>query len=209
MPAAPLVVKLGGSHAGSALLRPWLRAIEAAAGRVVLVPGGGPFAEAVRDAQAVMGFDGTAADEMALLAMTQFGRALAALGACCVMAETLAEIARAQRSARVPVWSPLALRRQATRLPRSWDVTSDSLAAWLAARLGARLLLIKQMRPQMRPGSGATLHGLAQAGLVDRAFPLAAAGLGAVWIAGPDDRPHALDPDAPPGVAVPAIAAAA
>ena len=52
--AAPLVVKLGGSHAGSALLRPWLRAIEAAAGRVVLVPGGGPFADAVRDAQATM-----------------------------------------------------------------------------------------------------------------------------------------------------------
>ncbi len=200
-----LVVKLGGSHAGSALLRPWLRAIEAAAGRVVLVPGGGPFADAVRDAQATMGFDDEAADAMALLAMMQFGRALVALGTRCVMAGTLAEIAREQRSARVPVWSPLALRPEATRLPRSWDVTSDSLAAWLAARLGARLLLIKHMRP----APGATLHGLAQTGFVDRAFPLAAAGLGEVWIAGPDDRPRVLDPDAPPGVAVAAIAVAA
>jgi dihydroneopterin aldolase len=152
-----------------------------------------------------MQFDDAAADEMALLAMAQFGRALAALGTRCVMAETLGEIARAQQSARVPVWSPLALRPETASLPRNWDVTSDSLAAWLAARLGARLLLVKRMRP----APGATLHELAQAGLVDRAFPLAAAGLGGVWIAGPDDRPGVLDPDAPPGVAVATIAAAA
>lgn len=203
IPGAALVVKLGGSLAGSALLRPWLRAIEAAAGRVVLVPGGGPFADAVRDAQAVMEFDDAAADEMALLAMTQFGWALAALGTCCVIAETPAEIARAQQSARVPVWSPLALRPQAAQLPRNWDVTSDSLAAWLATRLGGRLLLIKQRRPAPH----ATLHELMRAGLVDRAFPQAAAGLGELWIAGPEDRPRVLDPDAPPGAAIAAIAA--
>ncbi len=203
--AAPLVVKLGGSHAGSGLLRPWLRAIETAAGRVVLVPGGGPFADAVRDAQATMMFDDAAADAMALLAMAQFGHVLAALGTRCVMAETLVEIAQAQAAARVPVWSPLALRPQAASLPRNWDVTSDSLAAWLAAQLGARLLLVKQVRP----GPGATLHGLAAAGFVDRAFPLAAAGSGWVWIAGPEDRPQVLDPDAPPGLAVAAVAAAA
>ena len=59
-------------------------------------------------------------------------------------------------------------------MPRNWDVTSDSLAAWLAARLGARLLLVKRMRP----APGATLHGLALAGLVDRAFPLRRRGIG-------------------------------
>jgi aspartokinase-like uncharacterized kinase len=45
------VVKLGGSHADSPLLRPWLDAIAAACGHAVLAPGGGPFAEAGRAAQ--------------------------------------------------------------------------------------------------------------------------------------------------------------
>jgi hypothetical protein len=35
----PVVVKLGGSHVLSALLRRWLRAIAADAGKLVLVPG--------------------------------------------------------------------------------------------------------------------------------------------------------------------------
>ncbi len=67
-----MVVRLGGSHAFSPLLRPWLAAIGAAAGRVVLVPGGGPFADTVRSAQAAMGFDDLAAHRMALLAMAQY-----------------------------------------------------------------------------------------------------------------------------------------
>ncbi|MGH7155824.1 MAG: hypothetical protein ACREF3_17995, partial [Acetobacteraceae bacterium] len=84
-----LVVRLGGSHASSPLLRPWLRAIDAAAGRIVLVPGGGPFADAARTAQTTMGFDDLAAHRMGLLAMTQYGVALAALGARFMQADTL------------------------------------------------------------------------------------------------------------------------
>ena len=46
-----LIVKLGGSHAFAAHLKDWLGAIAEGAGRVVIVPGGGPFADAVRAAQ--------------------------------------------------------------------------------------------------------------------------------------------------------------
>src|SRR5215510_16371000 len=67
------VVKLGGSYAHAAELKPWLAAIAACAGHVVLVPGGGPFADAVREAQARMGFDDRVAHRMALTAMAQYG----------------------------------------------------------------------------------------------------------------------------------------
>ena len=44
----PVVVKLGGSFAFSEHLRAWLEALTACAGRVVIVPGGGPFADTRR-----------------------------------------------------------------------------------------------------------------------------------------------------------------
>ncbi len=73
-----LVIKLGGSHAGSYLLRPWIDALAPATG-IVIVPGGGPFADTVRTMQPAIGYNDHAAHDMALMAMAQFGRALAAL----------------------------------------------------------------------------------------------------------------------------------
>ena len=81
------VIKLGGSHAFAPHLRDWLAAIAGCAGSMVLVPGGGPFADLVRDAQARIGFDDDAAHRMALLAMAQYGCALASLNAQFTLAE--------------------------------------------------------------------------------------------------------------------------
>ncbi len=169
------VVKLGGSHALSPLLPGWLRAIGHAGGRVVVVPGGGPFADAVRAAQPAMRFDDDAAHDMALMAMAQFGRALASLAAGFVYADTLDAVREAAARRQVPVWSPWPMLRAHADIPRSWDVTSDSLAAWLASVLGARrLVLIK--------------HCAHAPDLLDAAFPGFAARFGgAVVVAGPEE----------------------
>jgi len=140
------VVKLGGSQACSPHLRDWLAAIARGAGGVVVVPGGGPFADAVRAAQPIMGFDDRAAHRMALLAMEQYAWALAALEPSLVPAETIVAIRRALEADQIPIWMPCRMAAAAPDLAASWDVTSDSLAAWLAGRLGARhLVLIKQV----------------------------------------------------------------
>jgi 5-(aminomethyl)-3-furanmethanol phosphate kinase len=56
-------------------------------------------------------------------------------------------------------------------LPQSWDVTSDSLAAWLAERMeAAELVLLKSTVPP----AGCDLAALAACGYVDRYFPQAA-----------------------------------
>jgi dihydroneopterin aldolase len=163
------VVKLGGSLAFSPHLRPWLDALARGAGALVLVAGGGPFADAVRAAQPTLGFDDDAAHHMALLAMDQFARALTNLNPALVLADSLPAIRRVLRDGKVPVWSPTRMVLAARDIPASWDVTADSLAAWLAIRMRAkRLLLIKHaaaMAERIRAGD------LVAAGFVDPAFP--------------------------------------
>jgi 5-(aminomethyl)-3-furanmethanol phosphate kinase len=165
---SPTVVKLGGSHAFSDHLTPWLDAIAQCAGQVVVVPGGGPFADAVRDAQPLMRFDDRAAHRMALLAMEQYGCALAALNAALVPADSLETIANTLDARRVPVWMPTRMAIEAPDIAASWDITSDSLAAWLCGKLGAaRLVLVKH---GARGQGGSSVSDLTARGVVDPAF---------------------------------------
>jgi aspartokinase-like uncharacterized kinase len=66
------VVKLGGSLFGSDHLGSWLSLL-AKVGSLVVVPGCGPFADQVRQAQHRWGFDDSTAHIMALLAMSRRG----------------------------------------------------------------------------------------------------------------------------------------
>jgi dihydroneopterin aldolase len=76
---------------------------------------------------------------------------------------------------------------RAEDVPWSWDVTSDSLAAWLAGRIGAgSVLLVKQVEP---PASPVSAEVLAAQGIVDAAFPRLM-GTVRVYLAGPAD--HAM-----------------
>jgi 5-(aminomethyl)-3-furanmethanol phosphate kinase len=162
------VVKLGGSYAFSPALGDWLEIIAGNAGHVVLVPGGGPFADTVREAQPKMGFDDAAAHHMALLAMEQYGRALVSLNETLALASSLVAIRRLLSARKVPVWAPARMVLGQADIPSSWDVTSDSLAAWLARRLRApRLLLIKHLDPPKDP---VRADDLVRHGIIDRAF---------------------------------------
>jgi 5-(aminomethyl)-3-furanmethanol phosphate kinase len=180
------VVKLGGSFAFAPELGDWLATLARCAGHVVLVPGGGVFADSVRHAQSTMAFDDDAAHHMALLAMEQFGRALASLDARMSPAATIAAIDATLRAQKVPVWSPTRMVLQAD-IPASWDMTSDSLAAWLAQKLGApRLLLVKRTRPA---GTHVDVAQLVADEIVDPLFPeFLARSRAAAAVAGPADH---------------------
>jgi dihydroneopterin aldolase len=163
------VVKLGGSQAFSNHLPDWLDALAHCAGRVVVAPGGGPFADAVRTAQPKMGFDDDAAHHMALLAMDQYGRALVSLNAAFALADSASAIGDIVAGGKVPVWSPTAMVLAAKDIPYSWQVTGDSLAAWLAGHIGAkRLLLVKHVELS---SERVAVADLVARGIVDPAFP--------------------------------------
>ena len=141
------VVKLGGgllSHAG--YFERALSAIAAAAQRhrLLVVPGGGPFADAVRDVDRRYRLSDSAAHWMAVLAMDQHAHLVAARLGGALLVEEPRDIAAALAAGRVPVLAPSRWLRAADPLPHGWDVTSDSLAAWIAGAIGARrLVLIK------------------------------------------------------------------
>jgi dihydroneopterin aldolase len=122
---------------------------------------------------------------MALLGMEQFGRALASHNARLSPVDSIATVRRSLQDNQIPVWLPARMALAAADIPASWDVTSDSLAAWLAGRLGARrLVLMKQV-----DSNGDPAESLAARGVVDRAFPkfLAASGVPAL-VLGPADH---------------------
>lgn len=181
----PDVVKLGGSllEHPQALQR-WLRIVAGGGGRLVVVPGGGPFADAVRIAQRKSGIDDRTAHRMALLAMEQYGVLLASLAPVLAPAESVGAMREALQRGRVPVWMPFRMVVDAKDIEASWGVTSDSLAAWLAHELDASALwLVKSCAVAVQDPLQ-----LAAMGVVDAAFPrfLAASGR-VVQVLGPGD----------------------
>lgn len=171
MPRAqpPWIVKLGGSLHDSPSLRAWLKAIPATKAPVVIVPGGGPFADAVRVAQKQLKFSDSAAHRMAVLAMEQYGLAMVSLAEGLQPAGTKRSITACLRGGRTPVWMPTAMVLGRRDIPESWEITSDSLALWLAQRLHARgLLLVKAARLPVGPCSASDLS---RKGIIDAAFP--------------------------------------
>jgi aspartokinase-like uncharacterized kinase len=163
-----IVLKIGGSLAEGASLPGWLAALSAGSGHAVVVPGGGAFADTVRREQHRLGFSDRAANRMALLAMEQYALVLADLVPCLVPCRTIDEMRRALAAGGVPVWLPSTLALADPSIPESWEVTSDSLAAWLARRLGARCLVLVKSISAPRPLEPAVL---AAEGMVDAAFP--------------------------------------
>jgi len=149
------VVKLGGSVARRETLAGWLAAVaQTGRGRAVIVPGGGPYADAVREEQQRWGFDDSTAHSMALLAMDQYGHQLVAIGNRAAprtfdATSTYTEVRSALGRGVVAVWIGSRIAESDPTLPRGWDLTSDSLAAWLARDLNASgLALVKSVRAE-------------------------------------------------------------
>ena len=81
---------------------------------------------------------------MAILGMDQYAHLLAARIDSGTVVAGREQIADAHRREQIPVLAPSAWLKAVDPLPHSWDVTSDSIAAWVAGEIGAaRLLLIK------------------------------------------------------------------
>lgn len=141
------VIKIGGGLAGipNALERVCRAVVEASQTCcIVVVPGGGPFADAVRQFDRECGLSPTAAHWMALLAMDQYAFALADRMPGAIVLDDPGSVLDVLAQGKVAVLAPSRWMRSADVLPHSWDVTSDSIAAFIAGALGAtRLVLIK------------------------------------------------------------------
>src|SRR5262249_49554556 len=144
-PRVDLVVKIGGGLLAQPECLDGVLSILASAARehrLVVVPGGGPFADTVRSLDNRLRLSDDAAHWMAVLAIDQYAHLLAEKVAFGTVVRGAGESGRALDAGRVPVLAPSQWLREADPLPHSWDVTSDSIAAWIAGMLRARRLIL-------------------------------------------------------------------
>jgi len=152
----------------------------------LLVVGGGSVVEGLRQIDAANPQPAEFVHALAIEMMGITARIVAAATGLPLVAAWPAAGARGACLLDVPQW--LAESQRLSTLPVGWEVTSDSIAACVAATYGGELLLVKSVPPPTGPESQNQLEALAAAGWVDSYFPSAAAGLPAIsWAA-----PHAL-----------------
>jgi len=176
------VVKLGGSLLDldglAVMLRRWL-ASQAPMTNVIVV-GGGRLADAIRDAFARHELSEEAAHWLCVRLLGVTAELLAALLPEAVLVKRYSQLLRQEHRGRLLIFETESFLRDEEPalspepLPHGWDVTSDSIAARLAALLAAdELVLLKSRLPK----DGSTLADAVVAEYVDRHFVRAAAGV--------------------------------
>lgn len=168
-----MIVKVGGSLFDmpdlALRLQAWLVKREQ---RVILVPGGGAMADLVRAWDQTHGVGEEKAHWLALQAMSLSAAFLAGLLPGGRVFRTLDACGGPFDAEPVPIADMYELCRESEQrgdaLPHSWDVTSDSLALWLAQRVkSTRLVLLKSMTIPAEM----TWEEAARRGFVDSFFP--------------------------------------
>ncbi len=163
------VIKLGGSLLGDVTtLIDCLNTIEQKkTDKIVLVPGGGVFADQVRIQQQQWKFNDETAHQMALLAMHQMALLFKSIQKSFVLASNLSDIQQALSNHSVVIWMPDLEELNSCGIEANWSITSDSLAAWLTEQLTAtELILVKSAEIPLK----SDIRQMQKLNLLDQAF---------------------------------------
>ncbi len=128
--------------------------------RLVVMPGGGEFADVVRTLDNRFSLSCRASHKMAVLGMDQYGLMLSDLMPNSACVSKLEEVKYFLDRGKLPIFLPSNLLFSEDPLENSWNVTSDSIAAYLADRIQVqKLLLVTDVDgvytddPKTNPGS--------------------------------------------------------
>jgi aspartokinase-like uncharacterized kinase len=139
------VIKIGGSLAEEpASLKALCQELSVLARthRILIVAGGGKFADVVREFGQMFDLSGVTAHEMAILAMDQFGIFLSDITPNSCTSYGLEKAKRLPATGLLPIFLPSRLMFHTDPLEHSWDVTSDSIAAHIAGVVHAKKLIL-------------------------------------------------------------------
>jgi aspartokinase-like uncharacterized kinase len=139
------IVKVGGSLA---LYPEKLRALCAKLSEIstkhklIVVPGGGEFADLVRDLDKRFNLSNKASHRMAILGMDQYGFLLSDLMPCSCAVNQLENVQKVLDLGKLPVFLSSNLLLSEDPLQNSWDATSDSIAVYIAGQLHINKVLL-------------------------------------------------------------------
>ena len=139
------VIKVGGSLAEqpAALKKLGNKLSEIAEKHsIVVVPGGGKFADTVREYEQQYALSADAAHKMAILGMDQFGLLLSQVIPNSRTTYSLSDAKQLSRGKTAPIFLSSRLMFRENPLEESWDVTSDSIAAYVASQLNTHKLIL-------------------------------------------------------------------
>lgn len=140
-----VVVKVGGSLAlYPEKLRDLCTKLTKASQKheLIIVPGGGEFADVVRSLDTRFSLSCGASHKMAILGMDQYGFMLSDLMPNSVVVSKLEEIEYSFEMGKVPIFLPSNLLLKDDPLENSWNVTSDAIALYLAKKFGTHHVLL-------------------------------------------------------------------
>lgn len=169
------VLKLGGSLIENApelliYLQENLDSWSASVPTLLIVPGGGVFADSIRGVHKNRDISDDAAHWMAILGMEQYAYYLADKSGI----RTTYDVKELLPG--ISILMPYRLLRNSDSLPHSWDVTSDCIAAWVASVLDARLIKVTDVDGVLINGKTVAIVGAAELqrmgeSCVDRMLP--------------------------------------
>jgi aspartokinase-like uncharacterized kinase len=129
-----ILIKLGGSLIQNArtIVKDLMEYTNSTSETIIIVPGGSIFADIVRKVDP----GEESAHWMAVLAMEQYGYYLAdGTGA-----ELIDSLEIPDKGTYILL--PYRILKEKDELPHTWDVTSDTIAAWVAHQLGSRFIKV-------------------------------------------------------------------
>ena len=109
---------------------------------IIVMPGGGEFADVTRSLDEKFSLSCSVSHRMAILGMDQYGLLLSDLTPQSVTVTKLSKTKRVLGSCLLPIFLPSALFFKEDQLENSWDVTSDSIATYIAGRLQASKVIL-------------------------------------------------------------------
>lgn len=137
------VVKIGGSFQESPHhLKKICNILEEVSSEryLLIVPGGGKFADLVRALQKKYDLSNNTAHEMAILGMNAYGHLLADLLPSFEKTEKL------KKESKNRIFLPYQILKDREELEATWDTTSDTIAAWVSGKGNFnKLILVKRV----------------------------------------------------------------
>ncbi|UCC58889.1 MAG: delta 1-pyrroline-5-carboxylate synthetase [Candidatus Bathyarchaeum sp.] len=138
------VVKVGGSLAEDPAILDRLcqeLSVLAKTYRMLIVPGGGEFADTTRKFDETFSLSNMVAHKMAILAMDQYGLLLSDIAPNSYVSYSLEKISNSAGGV-LPIFLPSRFMFREDPLEHSWDVTSDTITAYIAGLLQAEKLIL-------------------------------------------------------------------